>query len=350
MRIVRQALVLATLAVVTAGASASSAPPGPAELTFTRVTHNYASVWVANADGSHARKINANGSDSTLSADGRWLTFERPRGVAGPFFEELFLVDLATGRTRRVGATSSDERWSPVDARLVVSQPGGLFLIDAPSGRRTRLLSARVSSADFTPDGRSVVLARGSVEDRTTDRSDIFLLRLSDHKLVRLTRDGHSRSPLASRAGIAYVRFKNHYGAPEVWLMRRDGSRKRLVARCCETKWYWTHGGAPHGYETVALAEDGKHLLACQAWEGGCYPVGISLPRGRRYTFPETTKLGNRYESATAVDLSRDGRTTLVIVAPWDDEPGPRLLYPVRFGGGKPRLLGRGIDSAAWRR
>ena len=109
-----------------------------------------------------------------------------------------------------------------------------------------------------------------------------------------------------SRSGIAHVRFKQAYRAYEVWLMRRDGSGKRLVARCCETKWYTTHVTI-HGFATVALSADGNHLLACQPWEGGCYPVAIELPSGRRYAFPETRKLGTPEESASAVDLTRDG-------------------------------------------
>jgi Tol biopolymer transport system component len=262
----------------------------------------------------------------------------------------LFLVDLTTGRTRPLGETSGNERWSPVGARLAVSERHGFFLIDAASGNRTRLLRSHVSSFDFTPDGSSIVLARskGSVY-LDFERSDLFLLGLSDHRLKRLTRDGHSRSPLVSRSGIAYVRFKPASDAYEVWLMGRDGRGQRLLARCCETKWYTTHVSI-HGFATVALSADGKHLLACQPWEGGCYPVAIALPDGRRFAFPETRKLGTPKESASAVDLTRDGRTALIVVNPWDDEPGPRLLYAVPFTGGKPTLLARGVADGRWRR
>jgi hypothetical protein len=198
------------------------------------------------------------------------------------------------------------------------------------------------------------VIARGrggGIEGRSTvDASDLFLLRLSGHALVRLTRDRHSRSPLASPRGIVYVRFQNRYAAPEIWRMSGRGSGARLVARCCETQWYATHAGAARGLETVALSASGAHLLACQVYEGGCYPVGIDLPSGRRYTFPQTSKLETRQESASAVDLTHDGRAILVIVHPWDDEPGPRLLYAIPFGGGKPKLLARDVAFAGWRR
>ena len=131
--------------------------------------------------------------------------------------------------------------------------------------------------------------------------------------------------------------------------MRRDGSGQRLLARCCESKWYTSHAGTIHGFETVALSADGKRLLACQPWEGGCYPVAIDLQGGRRYAFPETRKLGTPKESASALDLTRDGRTALVLVSPWDDEPGPWLLYALPFTGGKPTLLARDAGFARWR-
>jgi Tol biopolymer transport system component len=309
------------------------------------------SVWVAAADGSQARKVTADGYDSTLSPDGRWLTFERSKAQPGTDFELLFLVDLVTGKTRPLGETSGNESWALTGSRLAVSQRDGFFLIDAASGKWTRLLRARGSSFDFTPDGRSIVLARSkdSVYLDFATPSDLFLLRLSNHALRRLTHDGRSGSPVAGRAGISYVRFVKAYSAFELWLMRRDGSGQRLLARCCESKWYTTHAGTIHGFVTVALSADGKHLLACQPWEGGCYPVAFDLPSGRRYDFPETRKLGTRQESASALALTRNGRTALVLVHPWDDEPGPRLLYAVPFSGGKPKLLARGIVFGSWR-
>ena len=335
-------IALTLLAFGAASCGPSRAPGRPAALTYTRLAGNHGSVWVADADGSHARRVTADGDDGRLSPDGRRLTFERDGA--------LFLVDLVQRRTRALGRTSGNERWAPTGARLAVSQPDGFFLVDTATGRRTRLLTTRVSTFDFTPDGRSIVLARGKGDEYLDfRRSDLFLLRLPSHTLEPLTRDGRSSSPIVSRAGIAYVRSKEARVAFELWLMRRNGSGRQLLARCCETKWYTTHAGTIHGFVPVASSTDGAHLLACQPWEGGCYSVAINLPGGRRYTFPETTKLGTPKESAEALDLTRDGRTVLVLVSPWDDEPGPSLLYAVPFAGGKPRLLARDVVYARWR-
>jgi Tol biopolymer transport system component len=346
---------LAALALVVSTAAASGAS-GRTGLTFTRLVPatGRESVWMAAADGSYAREVTAHGLDGALSPDGRWLTFVREGATAAPDFELLFLVDLTTGKIRPLGESNGDERWAPVGARLAVTQPRGFFLIDAASGKRTRLLTAPVSSFDFTPDGNAIVLARGKAGGWLSfERNDLFLLRLSSHTLVQLTKDGRSQSPLASRTGIAYVRTNEAKQAYEVWWMRMDGNGRRLVARCCESKWYRTHAGTAHGFSPVALSADGRHLLTCQPSEGACEPVAISLPSGRRYSFLEIKKFQTRTESADGLDLTRDGRTALILIHPWaivSDTPGRRLLYAVPFTGGPPKLLAQHhVVWASWR-
>src|SRR5947209_18071953 len=105
---------LAALALVVSTAAVSGAP-GRAGLTFTRLVAGRAtdneSIWMAAADGSHARKVTAHGLDGALSPDGRWLTFVREGATAGPDFALLFLVDLTTGKIRPLGESNGDERW-----------------------------------------------------------------------------------------------------------------------------------------------------------------------------------------------------------------------------------------------
>src|SRR5919199_223556 len=104
-----------------------------AALTFTTFSGHPESVWVSRADGSHARRITTAGYAGALSPDGRWLTFERDASDA--YFVRLFLVDLRTGRTRRLGESMRNERWAPTDARVAFTGRNGLLLYDARSRR-----------------------------------------------------------------------------------------------------------------------------------------------------------------------------------------------------------------------
>src|SRR5205823_785538 len=255
-----------------------------------------------------------------------------------------------TGKTWPVGTTTRDERWEPAEARLAVSQPGGLFLIDPTTRTRKKLLAGRVDSFDFTPDGSSIVLAKDSgVPYESTERSDIFQLRLSGHALTRLTHDGHSKRPLVSRKGIVYVRFNNNpYPRYETWQMARDGSKQRVVARCCESK-SDTYANSAYGFTTIGLSTEGTHLLACMPWEFGCDPIAIDLPGARQYSFPELRKVGTSQEASWTLDLTPDGRSALVLIRPANDGPGPWLLYAVPFAGGKPILLARNALDGHWR-
>lgn len=351
-------VVASVLSIATSAAGPEGAKPAPVGLSYTRVAgrlgNGLRSVWVAAADGSNAREAVRNGDQSAVSADGRWLMFERyEQRSSGPGLVLLMLMDLATGRTRGLGELDDslgNERWSPTGAELAVTEGRRFFLIDAASGKRTELLGRPVGPFDFTPDGGSVVLTLGSGirSYNSSERSDLFQLKLSGGALKRITYDRHSRSPLVGQTGIAYVRFKNPFVAPEAWFMTRDGHQARRLARCCESKEDVSHGDATRGYETVALSKDGTRLLTCEISSVQCPPVVIDLKAGRHFVFPRLGSIIPSNESATAVDISADGRTVLVSVGPPHDGPGRWRLYAVPLSGGTPRLLAADAWDGHW--
>ncbi len=126
--------------------------------------------------------------------------------------------------------------------------------------------------------------------------------------------------------------------------MRPDGSGKRLFARGGEGL---SRGGYPrYGLDTVALSEDGRHLLACQTFEFSCGPVTITVSAGKKYGFLELPGV-ERARGTTTDDLSRDGTRVLVdIGSPHDDRN--HGIYEIPFAGGKLRLLARGAIQASW--
>ena len=65
--------------VLTSGTANVAGADSRAELTLTRVAGDRYSVWVANVDGSAARKVAEPAEGGALSSDGQWLTYSRLR-------------------------------------------------------------------------------------------------------------------------------------------------------------------------------------------------------------------------------------------------------------------------------
>jgi Tol biopolymer transport system component len=318
-----------------------------AELTFTRADAHGYSVWIANADGSGARRIATRAYGGMLSSDGRWLAYSRLGKPSRSGLTPLYVTNLATGQRRRIGYVSG-RQWSPAAVKLAISDASGLFVVDPASGRRQLLVRSRhVWQFSFSPDGRAIAYARGNGRGGGALRSDIFAVGLSDRVTTRLTHDAHSEAPLWGPRWIVYRRFRWEGGLRpngRLWIMRADGADQRLLARGSERL---RNGFPVFGLDPLALSDDGRHLLACQAFEFGCPRVTVTIPGGRRYGFPKLAKV-ERKRGATAEDLSSDGTRVLVDVgSPHDDRN--HGIYQLPFTGGPLRLVARNAIQASWR-
>ena len=316
-----------------------------AGLVFTRYTApDHAAVWVADADGSHARRLVADGYAGSLSADGRWVAYSvSSKGRALPVLD---VRRVAGGRPRRLGRVSGV--WAPGGARLAVSERHALFLVDARTSTRRWLVSADAGGISFAPGGTRLAFAGTNGKAGRECRSDVFVVRLSDLRVTKLTHDGHSDEPVWGGGWLVYrsFHFNGDWSIGRLRLMRPDGSGKRAFARGDERTYR-----AQMGLDPLELSRDGKHLLACAAAEFGCPPVTFSVPGGRRYDLGRELErtVARRSELATAADLSRDGRAALVYVGPFDTDDGDRV-YAIPFRGGKPRLLVRDAATPRWAR
>ena len=313
-----------------------------AGLAFTRYTGpEHASVWVADADGSHARRLVADGFGALLSPDGRRVAYYVPsKGLATPV---LYVRRVAGGPPRRIGRVYAE--WAPDGARLAASDRHALFLVDVRTGTRRRLASGDTGRLSFAPGGGQLAFAGTNGKVGRAYRSDVFVVRLSDLAVTRLTHDGHSDEPAWGGRWIAYRSF--HFGGEwsigRLRLMRADGSGNQMFARGDERT-----SRAQMGLDPLELSADGTHLLACAAAEFGCPPVTFTVPDGKRYDLGRRLRtVARRSELATAADLSRDGRAVLSSVSPFDTEDGGRV-YAIPFRGGKPRLLVRDAATPSW--
>src|SRR5262249_4934613 len=176
------ALVASALLIVasTCGGVGVAGTDSRAELTFTRVNGQRYSVWVANADGSAARKIVSRAYGGVLSADGRWLAPsplpDSPNSAPVP----PYLGPLSGGEPGRIGEVRSWE-WSPRRAELAIVDAAGLVLVDPASGTRRPLVSGRdLLHISFSPDGRAVAYAQSNGRFAKAYRNDIFTVTISD--------------------------------------------------------------------------------------------------------------------------------------------------------------------------
>jgi hypothetical protein len=332
------------LLVLAASACENTKPDG-AGLVFTRYANaEKSSVWVADADGSDARRIAPDAYNGSLSPDGRRLAYLVPAGDPDAF-PTLFVREVAGGQPRPVGKAFK-YAWSPDGMRLAASSLEALFVFDLSSGKRRKLVSGRVLGGfSFAPEGHAVAYGRWNGRAGREYRSDIFVLRISDGRITRLTHDRHSDEPVWGRSWIVYRRFHfdGEWSIGRLRLMRPDGSGDRMLARGDERT-----SLARMGLSPLELSEDGKRLLACAAAEFHCAPVTLAVPGGTDYNLP-IRALVRRGELAYVADLAPDGSEVLFDVGPFDGPTGHRV-YAIPFEGGKPRLLVRDATDASWAR
>ena len=319
--------------------------PERAGLTFTRyASADKPSVWLAEADGSHARRVIAGAYSPKLSPEGRRLAYLVP-AVDRHSLPSLFVRDLAGGRPRRIGRAFG-YGWSPEGTRVAAQGPHSLVLFDLRSGERRTLVRGRlVGGFSFAPAGNAIVYSRWNGGTGRNYRSDIFVINLRGGRVMRLTTNRHSDDPVWGRRWIVYRRF--HFGGDwsigRLRLLRPNGTGDYLLARGDERT-----SLARMGLRPLELSRNGRVLLACAAVEFQCAPVMFLVPRGVGASFEAAIRrLARAGELANASDLSRDGRRFLFTVGPFDSPVGDRV-YAARFDGGEPRLLVRNASEPSW--
>lgn len=349
----RVSFIIVTVVFVAVAAScrheeqrATRAAPERAGLAFTRyASADKPSVWLAHADGSHARRVVTRAYSPKLSPDGRRLAYMVPAGDPDSL-PTLFVRGVSGGKPRRVGRTFGYE-WSPDGTRIAAKGPQSLVLFDLASARRRTLVRRRVLWFSFAPAGDAIAYGRWSGGAGRHYRSDIFVVHVRSGRVARLTRNGHSDQPVWGQGWIVYRRFhfSGDWSIGRLHVMRSDGTGDRLFARGDERT-----SLARMGLQPLEISASGKVLLACAAAEFHCPPMTFLVPRGVGASFEATLRrLVRAGELATAADLARDGQGVLFTVGPFDSPVGDRV-YAARFDGGEPRLVLRNANDASWTR
>jgi dipeptidyl aminopeptidase/acylaminoacyl peptidase len=316
--------------------------PAQASIVYARGTA-HRSVWIANDDGSGARKLVSEGDAPRISPDGQTVVYTANESGSRPQLRE---VPAAGGASKLllVPVRYGTFAWSS-DGRYVAAQTGPLdgaqklVLIDRATGTSRTLASGAFYGASFSPDASQLVYSRAR-HDALFPVANLAVAPTAGGAAHAITSDGRDQYPLWGPSRIVYDRYRHparHGDGPklDLWLGAPDGSGRRRL----------THTKVPFlqsGLIATAWSADGTRLLTQFGGQDITYPVTVNPTTGAERV------LGSKSEGFFASALSRDGSTVLGMLG------GPVFgtrarVVTVPYDGGRATTLAPG-DSADWNR
>jgi Tol biopolymer transport system component len=253
------------------------------------------------------------------------------------------LVATAGGRPRLLARSTGTPVWSPDSRRLAVLQRlderrTALLGIDVETGGSTTLARGSVGAPSFSPNGDEIAYEDGFLFGKV----DIYVVDADGGDRRRLTDNAQSAYPVWGPREIAFARIVPYrgWGAHEIWLMRPDGSRRRLLTKTPRA----LLGQGITGLVPVAWSADGRALLAALTNEFGGVPFAVS-PRTAA-----VRRIGDYGYSSWPAGLSRDGRSVLVSQTDVGNVNDRTRVDVVPYAGGAPRVIARRAGQPSWNR
>lgn len=198
-------------------------------------------VWIADADGSHARRVTRTRGpqdDPTWSPDGRTLAYRDARRGYN-MNDEIYTVDAGGAGASNLTRTPFNE-WSPAwspNGKLIAFHASELYVM-RPDGRGVRQVThVEGEYPAWAPDSRRLVFMSAQPGARGNNPNyDIFVVNVDGTGLKQLTDwPGEDGWPAWSPDGrwIAFSTMHDETGGSSgrsVYLMRPDGSDKHRLA------------------------------------------------------------------------------------------------------------------------
>ena len=329
-------LVVAALLALPAAANAT--------LTYTK-GFNKPHVYIAQDNGKGAKQIGL-GSDSHISPNGEWVAYERLTGSGA----ELRLYSVAVGKSERVLGNWVEPftfAWSPDSSTFAaltgpLNGPKTLLLINAESGKRTKVAQGYFNGVSFSPESTEVVYAVAKTESFPA-KSDIYKASVEAGTPVALTSTHDAIDPLWGPTGqIVFARLLNaksrKYHEPEsqLFVMNEEGQR---ISQLSHTKVHpLSQGLAP-----TQWSANGKRLLTEYGGEDQSYAVAVNAVTGAEKALTNDPETG--FQGAA---LSADG-TTVLGTAGLGFGPSPKVkVVTVPFSGGPQKVLVVGGYDPSW--
>jgi Tol biopolymer transport system component len=286
------------------------------------------SIWLARADGTHARPLVRGGSFPAVSPDGRWVAY---MGCRDERELCLMLVPTSGGKPRLLLRQTGLPTWSPRSERMVTTHGEALVAVSL-DGAVTVVVPRMQGEWAISPDGRRVAYTRPLT--RTQCGSELVLVGL-DGRGRRVIARGRDYGPVWGPNAIALSRYpRGCVLARRLWRVSPDGVEARPITAPPPRK--WLRAGL-YGYDAIAWTPDGRTLLGGIASEWGGEAVRVDVATGRI-----------RRLRGYALGLSRDGRFALTREGASE---GPQTILAVPLAGGRPHVLARGdVCCPSWNR
>lgn len=218
-------------------------------------------------DGSGLQRLTDNPLfefEPSWSPDGRSLLFSR--ALYPESGSHVVMMDADGGDQARLAgsrATLASPSFSPSGRRVVYTKGDAIVTIGVDGSDTRRVLSGiALGAPQYSPSGRRIAF---SGWPRGRRRAGIWTIRRNGSHLRRLTDPQKVVSDLADAGPdyspdgrrIVFVRYPTDaHGGAEIYLMRADGSRERLIP---QTLGFNSAAYAPDG-DRIVMASEGDYL------------------------------------------------------------------------------------------
>lgn len=342
--------------LATAAAAALAAPAaGQAAMVYQRAPGSLKAMYIANDDGTGARRLPGSGTSPVISPDGTGVAYQEFTRSGDGRLRILSVSSRTVVASPQV--CRSAPVWSPDSSRLICTTEtanrrgdvtgDGLALIDATTGVRRTLVAApgnEVEGPTWSPDGTRIAYSNGRFG---LLRSDVFVADPGDMGgATRVVRN--ATTPVWGPARIAVTRYTSRHVRvgghrmqvvhSQIWTVNPSGGGAHVLTR------YRTRRALVYGPSAAFWTPDGgrlvgeiggtdfSQLIAVDARTGR---IRALRPAGERVTYPNA--------------ISADGRVVLFTDGRVD---GASSLRTVGIAGARGRVLLRGVStvsaSAGW--